>query len=228
MSQDRRAALTAGLLYVLGMVAGMLSVAPSVDGQDYLIKAAASETQVMWAASSQVLMVVAYVGVAIVLYPLLRRHSEGVALGFVGFRVIAGTFVFIGAFILLLLPTVSREFVNSGALPASGFQTLGGLLRTGRDLVNHVGMILALSFGALLFYSLLFRTKIVPRWLSVWGLVGAALAIVASLLIVFRIVGVVTTTYLALTIPMGVQELVLAIWLVARGFDQSAMDAAPR
>jgi hypothetical protein len=213
---------------MLGMVAGILSVAPSVDSQDYLVKAAANETQVMGAAFSQLIMVAAYVGVAIILYPLLKKYSEGLALGFISFRIIAGAFVFIGVIILLLLLTVSREFVNSGAPGASYFQTLGGLLRTGRDLVNHVGMILALSFGALLYYSLLFRTNLVPRWLSGWGLVGAALAIVASLLIMFRLIEVVTTTYVALNAPMAVQELVLAIWLVTKGFNPSALDAASR
>ncbi len=228
MSANRKVALIAGVLYVLGMVAGVLSVAPSVDSQDYLVKAAANETQVMMAAFSQLIMVAAYVGIAIVLYPLLRKYSEGLALGFVGFRVIAGAFIFIGVIILLLLVTVSQEFVSSGAPAASYFQTLGGLLRTGRDLVNHVGMILALSFGALLFYSLLFRTKLVPRWLSGWGLVGAASSIVASLLIMFRLVEVLTTTYVALNVPMAVQELVLATWLVAKGFNPSALDAASR
>lgn len=220
--------MIAGALYVLGMIAGVLSVAPSVDGQDYLIEAAANDTQVMGAAFFQLLMGPAYVGVAVVLYPLLRKHGERSALGFIGFRIIAGAFIFIGAMILLLLLSVSQEFVSGGAARASYFQALGGLLRTGRDLVNHVGMILASSFGALLFYSLLFRTRLVPRWLSAWGLVGAALAIVASLLIMFRLVEVVTTTYVALNVPMAVQELALAAWLVARGFSPSTLDAASR
>jgi hypothetical protein len=208
------------------MVAGVLSVAPSVDGQDYLVAAAANGTQVVRAAFFQLIMVAAYIGVPVVLYPLLKRHGEGLALGFLGFRIIAGAFIFIGVVILLLLLTVSRDFVSSGAPAASYFQSLGGLLRTGRDLVNHVAMILASSFGALLLYSLLFRAKLVPRWLSGWGLVGAALSIAASLLLMFGLVEVVTATYVALNVPMAVQELLLAIWLVARGFDPSALPGA--
>lgn len=226
MSANRRAALVAGLLYLLGTVAGIFSVAPSVDGTDYLVSAAANATQILLAACSQLVMVPAYVGIAIVLYPLLKRHDETLALGFIGFRIIAGAFTFIGVIMLLLLLTLSQEFVRRGTPGASHFQTLGELLRTGRDLANHVGMILALSIGALPYYALLFRAKLVPRWLSAWGLVGAALAVTASLLFMFRLFDVVTPAYLLLNAPMGLQELVLAIWLIARGFNPSALEGA--
>lgn len=225
MSADRTAAVVAGMLYILGMIAGLLSVAPSVDSRDYLLKAAANEEQVLRAALWQFVMAAAYVGIAITLYPVLKRHGEALALGFVGFRLIAGAFILIGTILLLLLLTLSQDFVKDTFPDVSYFQTLGTLLRTGRDLVNHVGMILALSFGGLLYYSLLFQAELVPRWLSGWGLAGVVLAIVASVLVMVRRIGVVTPTYVALTAPIALQELVLAMWLVITGFNPVALQA---
>ena len=125
-------------------------------------------------------MTAVYVGVAITLYPILKKHNESLALGHVGSRLVAVAFNVIGVIILLLLLTLSQEFVKAEAPVSSHLQTIGELLRMGRDLANHVGMILVLSVGGLLFYYLLYLTKLVPRWLSGWGLVGTAVTITAS------------------------------------------------
>lgn len=83
-------------------------------------------------------MVVAYVGIPILMYPILSKHNKGLALGSVAFGIIAGVFIIIGVIILLLLLTLSHEYAKDGTLDVSYFQTLGGLLQAGRDLVNHV------------------------------------------------------------------------------------------
>jgi hypothetical protein len=90
------------------------------------------------------------------------------------------------------------------------FHTIGDLMRSGRDLLNHVGMILALSLGGFLFYALLFRDQLIPRWLSVWGLVGVLMAVLASLLVMFGVSRVRSKAYVLLTVPIAVQETVLA------------------
>ncbi len=227
MSPHRDVAIIAGLLHLFGTLAGLLTVSPSVDSPDYLIRTAGGRREVMRAALFQFLMGAAYVAVPIVLYPVLRTHGEGLALGFLRFRIIAGAVVFVGVIIRLVLLTLSDDYVKSGTPDASHFQTLGALLRTARDLVNHVAMILAVSLGGLSFYSLLFRTDLVPRWLSGWGLAGCALAIVASLLLAYGRIGVMTRAYLALVVPLAVQELVLALWLIVSGFNLAALDTKP-
>ncbi len=223
MNSDKKATTIAGWLYILGTVAGILSVVPVIDDPDYLIKASANENQVIIGAFFQFIMAVAYVGIAISLHPILRKYHEGLSLGFVGFRIIAGVFLVIGVISLLLLLTLSQEFVKAGAPASSYFQILGGLLRAGRDLVNHVAMILSLSIGGLMYYSVLYQSKIVPRWLSGWGLAGTALTILASLLVMFRSIEIITTIYMVLNIPMALQEMVLAVWLIVKGFSPSAI-----
>ncbi len=138
-------------------------------------------------------------------------------------RIIAGVFIIIGVISLLLLLTLSQEFVKAGAPESSYFQTFGGLLRTGRDLVNHVAMILALSLGGLMFYYIFYQTKLVPQWLSGWGLIGTTLTILSSLLLMFRLIELMSTTYLVLNLPMALQEMVLAVWLIVKGFNPSAI-----
>ncbi|MFC4075301.1 DUF4386 domain-containing protein [Salinithrix halophila] len=223
-SSDRRSAVITGLLLIAGMVAGIFSVVPVIDGADYIVKAITYENQVLIGAFFQLLMVAAYVGIPILMYPILSKHNKGLALGSVAFGIIAGVFIIIGVIILLLLLTLSHEFTKVGTLDESYFQTLGGLLQAGRDLVNHVATTLAFVLAMLLFNCIFYQTKLVPRWLSVWGLIGSTLSILASLLFMIRFIGL-DETYMMLNIPIAFQQLVLAIWLIVKGFNPTVQDS---
>lgn len=223
MKSDRKTAIIAGVLIIIGMVAGVLSIVSVIEDSDYLIKVSANENQVIIGAFFQFIMIPAYIGFALSLYPILRKYNEGLALGFVGFRIFAGMFHLIGVIILPLFLILSQEFIKAGAPDSSYFQTLGGLLRAGRDLVNHVAMILALSLGGLIFFYVLYQSKLVPRWLSGWGFVGTTLTILASLLLLFRLIGVITPIYMVLNLPLALQEMFMAVWLIVKGFNSSAI-----
>ncbi|NQF16583.1 DUF4386 domain-containing protein [Brevibacillus sp. HB1.3] len=220
----RRSAIMTGVLLIAGLITGICSVVPVIDGADYLVMASPNENQVLLGAFFQLLMIVAYVGIPLLMYPLLSKHHKGLALGSVAFGIIAGVFIILGVIILLLLLTVSHEFAKIGTLHVSYFQTLGGLLREGRDLVNHVATTLAFALAMLLFTCVFYQTQLVPRWLSVWGLIGSTLSILASLLFMIRFIGL-DTTYMMLNIPIAFQQLVLAIWLIIKGFTPSVRDS---
>jgi len=220
MNTNRKTAILAGTLYFLGTIAGVFSVVPVIDISDYLVRVSGNASQVYSGAFFQVLMTAAYVGMAITLYPILKKHNESLALGYVGFRLVAVAFNVIGVIVLLLLLTLSQEFVKAGAPVSSHFQTIGELLRTGRDLVNHVGVILVLSMGGLLFNYLLYQTKLVPRWLAGWGLVGTTVAIVAGCLFMFGSIDLMASVYMDL--PLALQEIVFAVWMIVKGFNPSA------
>jgi hypothetical protein len=166
-------------------------------------------------------MTAAHVGMAITLYPILKKHNESLALGYVGSRLVAAAFNVIGVVILLLLLTLSQEFVKAGDPVSSHFQTIGELLRTGRDLFNHVGVILVMSMGSLMFYYLLYQIKLVPRWLAGWGFVGTAAAIVASCLFMFRSINLMTSVYM--DFPLALQEMVFAVRLIVKGDNSPAV-----
>ncbi len=225
MNSIRKKTIIAGVLYIIGTIAGILSIAPAIDASDYLVKASANANQVLLAALFQFIMTIAYAGFAITLYPLLRKYKESLALGFLSFRIIAAVLNIIGFIILLMLLSLSQEFVNAGTADSSYFQTLGDLLRSGRDFVNHVAMILAISIAGLMFYILLYQTKLIPRWLSLWGFAGTIFTILASLLIMFHIIDIITTIYIVLNLPLILLETVLAIWFIAKGFDSYVLDS---
>ncbi|MBE1444817.1 DUF4386 domain-containing protein [Paenibacillus sp. OAS669] len=218
-NSGRRSAIISGLLLIAGLVTGIFSVVPVIDGADYLVKASTNENQVLIGAFFQLLMVVTYVGIPILMYPILSKHHKDLALGSVAFGIIAGVFIIMGVIILLLLLTLSHEFAKVGAPNGSYFQTLGELLREVRDLVNHVATTLAFVLAMFLFNCIFYQTKIVPRWLSVLGLVGSILSILASLLFMIRFISL-DATYMMLNIPIAFQQLVLAIWLIIKGFNR--------
>jgi hypothetical protein len=94
---------------------------------------------------------------------------------------------------------------------------------------NQAGLIAVLAFyvGASMYYYLFYRARLVPRWLSGWGLAGTTLGAIAGLLVLFRVTGYMSTPQVALNLPIGVNEIVLAIWLLVRGFDSPAARPAP-
>ena len=221
MNSNRKRTIIAGSLYIVGTVAGVLSISTVVDAPDYLVKASENANLVLFSALFQFIMTIAYLGFAITLYPILRKHMESLALGFLSFRIVAAVLNIIGFLFLLLLLSLSQQYVKAGTQDLSYFQTLGDLLRTGRDFINHVAMILATSVGGLMFYLLLFKTKLIPRWLSLWGFTGTILTIFASILVMFKMIDILTSTYLVLNLPLILLEIVLAIWFITKGIDSN-------
>jgi len=221
MKSNRKAAIFAGILIIIGMVAGMLSIVPSVEGTDYLIEAFANQNQVLSGAFFQFMLVPIYIGFALVLYPILRKFSKSLAIGFVGFRIIASVFQIVGVIALPIFILLSQEFIESTTTDLLYLQFFGDALKLGRDLTNHVGVMLATGLGNILLFYMLYKTKLIPRWLSSWGLIGNTLAMLASFLILFRLIDVITPHFIVLTIPLVLQEIVLAIWLIVKGFNSS-------
>jgi hypothetical protein len=223
---NRKVAVVAGVLFIIATVGALASTAlltPILSAPDYLTKISANENQVLWGAFLQFIGGAACPAIAIVLYPVLRRHNEGLALGSVGFRLIEGALYVVIVVVLLLLVTLSREAVVAGAPTPSAFQLPGVLLMAGRDWLGPVAAVLTFGLGALMYYWVFYRSRLVPRWLSAWGLVGVTLLIVSATLVLFRVAAPLGTTQTVLALPIAVQEMVLAVWLIAKGFNRSAI-----
>jgi hypothetical protein len=225
MDMYRRSGIVTGILFIAADAAGFLTFVakPILDAPDYLAKIPANELTVLAGALLVFIMGWADAGIGISLYPVLRRHNEGLALGAAAFRIIDGVFVCIGAVLILLLVTLGRQFITAGPAALAQFQNLGTLLREGRTWVGDVAALPAWCIGAFLYYALFFKTRLVPRWLSVWGLAGIILTMTGSILVLFRQVAPRSTIQMLLYLPVAVQEIALAIWLIARGFNRSAV-----
>ena len=164
----------------------------------------------------------AVAGTGIALFPIFKKHNEGLALGYVGARIIEGVTIIVAAIGALLLSTISQEYVT-GAPDALSFQTLGTLLQAVRDWTLLLGPNIVLGPAALMLSYLFYQSRLVPRWLSVWGLVGAPLVFAAGLLHMFDLVTAFSTIKGLLVAPITLFEMVLAVWLMVKGFNLSAI-----
>ena len=214
MSADRKAAVAIGVLYIIGTVALVLSAVVTsgvLAGPAYLAQVAAQPNQVAVGALLLLLAGLALALVPVVFWPIGKRYNETLAMGYVVFRGAIETVLYIvGAVCWLLLVALSKE-------PDGG--PLASFVRTTETVIWDQLLAIPFVLGALMFYVLLYQSRLVPRWLSAWGLVGAALYIVPPLGSMFGLsLGV-------LMVPLAVQEMVLAVWLIAKGFNRSSIAA---
>jgi len=226
MNTYRKTAIIVGILFLVCTAASILSfpfTGSIREDQDYLTKLTLNETSVTIGALIEFIWAAAGAGIAIGLYPLLKKHNGALALGSVCFRVVEGVFVLIGTLSLLSLLTLSQEFIAAGAPGASSFQTSGTLLLALRDWQLHVISGLAFSLGALMYSVILYKSKLIPRWLSGWGVLGAILSLAATVLASFTQDFGMESIHTYLSIPIGVNELVFAVWLIVKGFNPSAI-----
>lgn len=228
MDSNRRIAVVAGALFIIATVADLISrvvlVQPILNAPLDLARISANESQVLLGALFLFIGAAAAAGIAIALYPVLRTLSEGLALGSVGFRLMEGV-LYLGIVVCLLsLVTVSQESATGGAAASSAFQVQAALLMATRDSLGEVA-VLSFGLGALMYYWVFYRTRLVPRWLSAWGLAAIALLMLSGVLVMLGRTESMSTTQLVLAFPIFLQEMVLAVWLIAKGFDRS--DIAP-
>jgi len=230
MDSNRRFALAAGVLFIIATVAGVISrvvlVQPILGAPDYLTRISANEGQVLLGALFLLIGAVAASGIAIALYPVVRQHDEGLAIGSVGFRLIEGA-LYLGIVVcLLVLVTVSRESANAGAPASSAYVAPAALVMAARDSLGQVA-VLAFGLGGLMYYWVFYRSRLVPRWLSAWGLVAITSVMASGLLVMLGLAAPMSVTQLVLALPIAVQEMVLAVWLITRGFNPRAVSSAP-
>lgn len=224
MSVDKLAARVAATLLITATVASLLSTGllnPILNSSDYLVRILGDQDRVIAGALFQIVSGCASAGIAISLYPVLRSRGNGLAVGAVGFRVMEGVLYLIGAVAVLLLVSLSQDFSAARDPASSSFQVAGSLLRDARDQASLAGVI-AFYVGATMYYWLFYRSQLIPRWLSGWGLAGTALGLVAALLVLFQATSYMSTVQVVLNLPIGVNEVVLAVWLIVRGFASAA------
>ena len=227
MTSDRRIATIAGVLFIIATAAGLLSTPflGSTSSANYLVDVTANATQVATGALLAFIAAAASASIAVSMYPVLRRHNEWLALGAVGFRLIEGTLYIVGVVFLLSLVTLSQDFVSAGTPNSPYYQTFGALLLAGHQWASFVTAVLAFGIGGQLYYYIFFQTRLVPRWLSGWGIVALALLVVATLLIMFDVIVPLSTVQIVLALPIAVQEMALGVWLIVKGFNPSAIAA---
>ena len=219
-NQEKRAVRIAGVLIILGIITGILSIVPVVESENYLKDVFPNKNQVFTGATFQFFLIPIYIGFSLLLYPILKRYIPTLSLGFVSFRFMAATFQLVGIIILPLFVLLSQEYLAASNIPAYDYESAGEALRLLRDLINHLGVILATGLGNLLLYFILYKEKLIPNWLSIWGFLGNILIMIAGFMVMFQLITVVSTEYGIMSAPLVLQEIVFAVWLMVRGFNK--------
>ncbi len=222
MNSNRKTAIIAGVLFLTAIVAWLIGyslIESVISAPDYLADVSANKTQVMVGVLMELINSVVVVGIAVTLFPILKQHNERIALGYVGLRIIEATVLVVSLIFPMSLITLSQEYVKAGASAAAYFQTLGDLLVAERYLSGLMVPIFVGGGGLMLCY-LLYTSKLVPRFISVWGLIGYALLLPLNLSQIFGYGEI-----LILGLPVGLFEIFLGIWLIVKGFNSSAMKA---
>jgi hypothetical protein len=229
MNTYRKTAVIVGVLYIIGTVAGVLSViftAPILDGPDVLAKVSASPNQLSIGALLVLLMGLALAMVPVLLFPLFRKINEVLALGYLVFRGALETLSGIALVILwLLLVVVGQQYAAGGASAAPYLQPVAALLRGGGDAINPIGTFV-FSLGALMLYTMLYQSQLVPRWISVWGLIAILLHLARGFLVMFHLLSTFSAIDTIVNLPIALQEMVMAVWFIAKGFQPSALASA--
>jgi hypothetical protein len=220
---DRRTATIIGVLFIIGTAAGVLSAlvtGPILGAHDYLAQVAAHPSQMAVGALLVLTMVFSLSMLPVVFYPVGRRYSEVLALGYVVFRgALEAIAPIAGVVGWLMLVSLSKQ-------PAGTAGALAEFVQLSHGVLWDKFAAIPFSLGALMFYYVLYTSRLVPRWLSVWGLVGAVLYIGAPLMQMFGM------PFDYLMGPLALQEMVMAVWLIARGFSAPRLSvpsvSAPR
>jgi hypothetical protein len=230
MPSDRTNARVVGVLFILAAVTaiiGLLLYDPILNAPDYLVRGRDRANQVILGALFELILACSVVGTSIMLFPYLKRQNESLALGYVCFRLLEAVLIVLGIVSVLSLLTLSQELGKPAAPTVPSFQPSGIIFVALHGWTLVLGPNFMLGVNTTMCSYLLYKSDLVPRFIAVMGLTGAALVLVAAVLEMFGVVGQFSTWGVVLALPVFAYEMTLAVRLIAKGFNPSALAARP-
>jgi hypothetical protein len=222
VASPRTIALVTGVLFVITYVTSIPPVlflyVPLLNDPGYIVGAGA-DNGVLWGAFLELLLIVANIGTAVVLFPLLKRQNEGLALGYVTARVVESVFIAVGIISLLAVVTLRRDVAGAAGADAATLVTVGKALVAIHDwtFLLGPGFVVGIGNGLLLGY-LMYRSALVPRAMAVLGLIAGPVLLVRFVGILFGVVEPGSVAGSIMVGPEFIWELLLGIWLIVKGF----------
>lgn len=228
----RRTAVVVGVLFIAAIVLLFIGEAiykPVLDEPDYLDTAHPDRAVVIVGLLVEYAGAPAVVAISLLLYPILRRHSEVLALGYVGFRVLEMGILSVAYVGRLSQVSLSEDYLAGSGADASSYRVAGNALESINDWAGTQGLIYLtiFSLGSLILYSALYRSELVPRFISIAGIVAALTLLIGSVLDSMHALGETPGAGVELIVagPIAIVEVTLSVWLIARGFNQPAIMA---
>ena len=214
MKNERMAATLVGVLYIIGTVAGVASAIVSGGVPGTVGSAGASTASVT--ALLIMIMGVALALIPAVLFPIIKRESEALAVGYVIFRGAVEMLTYVAVAVCwMMVAVIGKQAAGASGAAVSQFTALGALALKTVDPILAVQNIV-FAIGGLMLYYAMYRLRLVPRWLSGWGFAACVLYLAGGVIAIF------TASPVALLMPLAVQEMVMAVWLIVKGFGADA------
>ena len=218
MSATRKTALVAGMLYILTFVSiPTLALYSSIHAPNYIL-GYGPDTSVIIGGILEIIVALAGIGTAVVLYPVLKRQNEGLALGLVGSRILEGGTIFMGVMFLLTVVTLRQATPDPGAL------VTGRTLVIMYDRMFLIGQSFIPAVNDILLGFLLYRSRLVPRGLSLIGLIGGPVLLVGDLCVLFSLLGQHDPSTALFAVPVAIFEFALGIYLIVKGFNSTSAE----
>jgi hypothetical protein len=227
MDSNRKNEMIVGVLFILAAVTAIIGLAlykPVLNNPDYILMVSANETQVILGAFCELVLAFSVIGISITMYPVLNKENESTAIGYVCFRLLEATIIIIGIISMLSIVTLSQEFAKTKVPDASAFITAGKLLVIVHNWTFLLGPNLALGPSTLMMSLFLYKSKLVPSYISILGLIGGPLIFSCAVLVMFGAFLQISVWGALLAVPVFAYEMTLAVWLIAKGFNSSVVN----
>lgn len=223
MKNYRKTAIITGVLFLagyLGIFLGSSFYEPLLGATDYLSQIYPNRSRLIIGMLIELINDVAVIGIPVMLYPLLKKNDERLALGYFGFRLVESMMLVFSKTSLLSLISLSKSYIAAGAPANSPLQALGEAALASRAWASQIQVVFFV-LSALIFYYVLYQTKLLPRWLSIWGFIAIISLVAANVLPVPDLTQGFSPAQL-LFMPIFISEIIVAIWLIVKGFNPTA------
>jgi len=218
----RKTAVIVGALFIIATASSLATaplLIPALEGSDYVLELPDIKNEMVIAAMLETILAVSLVGIGTLMFPILRRHVEGLGMAYAGIRLVEAIFIVVGTVCLLGALSTGQDYA-AGRLDATSSQSMGALLISLREWSVLFGTMIFLGLGGLVLNYSLYQSRLVPRWLSAWGLVGGVGILTYGAIGLF---GTDTQSSFdaasILAAPIAIQEMVFASWLIVKGFN---------
>jgi hypothetical protein len=198
---------------------GVVLYGSILSDPDYIIQGSASETGVFWGAFFEIIVAFSLIGISITMFPILKRYNESLAAGYICFRLLESTIIIVGIMSLLSVVTLNHAFATAEAPNPSSYLIAGKLLVAVHDWTFLFGPNVALGPSTLMMSYILYRSKLVPRFIAVLGLIGGPLIFTSAMFVMFGLYPQTSTPGIILALPVFAYEMSLGTWLIVRGFN---------
>jgi hypothetical protein len=220
----RRTATVVGIVYILGFVVGIAGFGlftSILSAPDHLSTVPANSMLLGFAAVLWLMAVIGDAAHGVLMFPVLKQHSERMAIGYLAFRIVDAIFIAVMVLFVLVQIPLGSEYLKAAASDAPFLQALSAVFSQAQQYAYQIGMS-ALGVSGLMLCYTLYRAKLLPGWLAIWGLVGYAVILVGMLSAIMGSGLGDLSSY-----PGGLWEVFVGVWLIVKGFNSPAVVSQP-